>query len=55
MSGEVTIAELCRKEGIAQTLYYKLSKDFMESTKVCSLGQITEALFKVRGQYRRYM
>lgn len=27
----------------------------MEATKVCSLGQLTEALFKVGGQYRRNM
>ncbi|WP_416440562.1 methylmalonyl-CoA mutase family protein [Leeuwenhoekiella sp. A16] len=27
----------------------------MEATKVCSLGQITNALFKVGGQYRRNM
>ncbi|RCS27997.1 methylmalonyl-CoA mutase [Polaribacter sp. WD7] len=27
----------------------------MEATKTCSLGQITEALFKVGGQYRRNM
>ena len=27
----------------------------MEATKMCSLGQITEALFKVGGQYRRNM
>ena len=27
----------------------------MEATKVCSLGQITKALFKVGGQYRRNM
>ena len=27
----------------------------MEATKYCSLGQITEALFKVGGQYRRNM
>jgi methylmalonyl-CoA mutase len=27
----------------------------MEATKVCSLGQITEALFTVGGQYRRNM
>jgi len=27
----------------------------MEATKVCSLGQITETLFKVGGQYRRNM
>jgi methylmalonyl-CoA mutase N-terminal domain/subunit len=27
----------------------------MEATKVCSLGQITSALFEVGGQYRRYV
>ena len=27
----------------------------MEATKICSLGQITEGLFKVGGQYRRNM
>ena len=31
--GETSIAELCRKEGIAQNLYYRWSKDFMESGK----------------------
>ncbi len=33
MRGETTIAELCRKEGISQGLYYKWSKDFMEAGK----------------------
>jgi methylmalonyl-CoA mutase len=32
-----------------------LFENLMEATKVCSLGQITEALFKVGGQYRRNM
>lgn len=27
----------------------------MEACKVCSLGQITQALFEVGGQYRRNM
>jgi methylmalonyl-CoA mutase len=27
----------------------------MEACKVCSIGQITEALFEVGGQYRRNM
>lgn len=31
--GESSIAELCRREGIAQPLYYKWSKDFMEAGK----------------------
>ena len=29
--------------------------ELMEATKVCSLGQITTALFEVGGQYRRNM
>src|SRR5258705_11721183 len=31
--GEDSIAELCRKEGIAQTLYSRWSKDFLEAGK----------------------
>jgi len=31
--GETTIAELCRKEGISQGIYYKWSKDFMDAGK----------------------
>ena len=30
-------------------------EELMEATKICSLGQITEALFEVGGQYRRNM
>jgi methylmalonyl-CoA mutase len=30
-------------------------EQLMEATKVCSLGQITNALFEVGGQYRRNM
>lgn len=33
MRGEISIAELCRHEGIAQANYYKWSKDFMEAGK----------------------
>ena len=29
LRGEDSIAELCRKEGIAQSLYYTWSKEFM--------------------------
>ena len=31
--GEYSIAELCRREGIAQGLYYTWSKEFMEAGK----------------------
>jgi transposase len=33
LRGEDSIAELCRREGIAQAVYYKWSKDFMEAGK----------------------
>jgi transposase len=33
LRGEVTVAELCRREGINQNLYYKWSKDFLEAGK----------------------
>ena len=29
--GEETIAELCRIEGIAQSIYYKWSREFLET------------------------
>ena len=38
--GEASIAELCRREGIAQSLYYKGSKDFMEAGKQRLAGDI---------------
>jgi len=31
LRGEETIAELCRREGIAQSIYYKWSKEFFGS------------------------
>jgi hypothetical protein len=33
LRGEDSIAELCRKEGIAQSLYYSWSKEFFEAGK----------------------
>ena len=33
LRGEISIAELCRKEGIAAGVYYKWSKDFLEAGK----------------------
>ena len=40
LRGEESIAELCRREGIAQSLYYKWSKDFMEAGKKRLAGDI---------------
>jgi transposase-like protein len=33
LRGEVSIAELCRKEGVNQNLYYRWSKEFLEASK----------------------
>ena len=33
LRGEDSIAEICRREGIAQNLYYRWSKDFLEAGK----------------------
>ena len=33
LRGEFSIAELCRREGIAESPYYSLSKEFLEAGK----------------------
>ena len=33
LRGEFSIAELCRREGIAESLYYTWSKEFLEAGK----------------------
>jgi len=33
LRGEVTVAELCRREGLANVTYYKWSKDFLDAGK----------------------
>jgi len=33
MRSEYTVAELCRREGIVQNLYYKWTKEFLEAGK----------------------
>ena len=38
LRGESTVAELCRKEGINQNLYYKWSKEFLEAGKERLVG-----------------
>jgi methylmalonyl-CoA mutase len=39
----------------AATKNLNIFESLMEATKVCSIGQITRALFEVGGQYRRNM
>lgn len=43
LRGEDSIAELCRREGISQGVYYKWSKDFMEAGKKRLAGDIARA------------
>lgn len=43
LSRETSIAELCRREGIAQSIYYKWSKDFLEAGKQRLAGDIIRA------------
>ena len=43
LRGEDSIAELCRKEGIAQNLYYRWSKDFLEAGKKRLAGDTARA------------
>ena len=43
LRGEDSIAELCRKEGIAQSLYYSWSKEFLEAGKKRLAGDTARA------------
>jgi len=43
LRGDDSIAELCRREGIAQGVYYKWSKDFMEAGKRRLAGDTVRA------------
>ena len=43
LRGEESIAELCRREGIAQSIYYKWSKEFLEAGKRRLSGDTSRA------------
>ena len=43
LRGDDSIAELCRREGIAQSLYYTWSKEFMEAGKRRLAGDTSRA------------
>ena len=43
LRGEDSIAELCRREGIVQNLYYRWSKDFLEAGKKRLAGDTARA------------
>ena len=43
LRGEHSIAELCRREGIAESLYYSWSKEFLEADKRRLAGDTARA------------
>ena len=43
LRGDDSIAELCRQEGIAQSLYYSWSKEFLEAGKKRLAGDTSRA------------
>ena len=43
LRGEISIAELCRREGIAESLYYSWSKEFLEAGKRRLVGDTARA------------
>lgn len=43
LRGENSIAELCRTEGIAQSMYYSWSKEFLEAGKQRLAGDTTRS------------
>ena len=47
LRGEDSIAEICRKEGIAQSLYYVWSKEFLEAGKRRLAGDTARAATSV--------
>jgi transposase len=58
LRGEDTIAELCRREGIAQNLYYRWSKEFLEAGKKRLTGDtareaISSAVKDLRAETRQ--
>ena len=57
LRGEYSIAELCRREGIAESLYYSWSKEFLEAGKrrlngdterAASTGEVKDLRHEVR-------
>jgi transposase len=54
LRGEDSIAELCRRKGIAQSLYFTWSKEFLEAGKRRLVGDTARAATndEVKGHHR---
>ena len=44
LRGEESIAELCRREGIASSMYYGWSKEFLEAAPIAEANEDTAAM-----------
>jgi transposase-like protein len=50
LRGEESIAALCRREGIAESLYYSWSKEFLEAGKKRLAGDTARQATSDRGE-----
>ena len=50
LRGEASVAELCRREGIAESMYYSWSKEFLEAGKRRLAGDTARARHQRRGE-----
>lgn len=55
LRGDDSIAELCRKEGIAQSLYHTWSKEFMEAGERRLAGDTARVLHPIRIEFRQHL
>ena len=53
LRGEDSIAAICRREGIAESLYYSWSKEFLEAGKKRLAGD-SEALSLISGEWNEW-
>ena len=53
LRGEESVAELCRREGIASSLYYGWSKEFLEAGKRRHAGDTARDLWRGEGSQPR--
>jgi transposase len=51
LRGEESIAALCRREGIAESLYYNWSKEFLEAGKKRLAGDTARAAPPTRSRF----
>ena len=54
-SGQEKAGQVIHSVQTAAVKNQNLFEELMEAVKVCSLGQLTQSMFEVGGQYRRNM